>query len=124
VSDLLGVNISRHDDNQITLSQPKLIQTILDELNLKEDSNTLPIPAPSTRVLHAHKDSTPHKESCHYRSIIGKLNCLAQSTRPDISYAVHQCARFSADPKIEHSRAIKAIGRYLAGTKYQGLMYD
>jgi Reverse transcriptase (RNA-dependent DNA polymerase) len=77
VSDFLGVNISRHDDNEITLSQPKIIQTILDDLNLKEDSNTLPIPAPSTRILHAHKDSTQHKESWHYRSIIGKLNFLA-----------------------------------------------
>jgi Reverse transcriptase (RNA-dependent DNA polymerase) len=47
VSDFLGVNIARHDENQITWSLPKLIQTILDDLNLKEDSNTLPIPAPS-----------------------------------------------------------------------------
>jgi Reverse transcriptase (RNA-dependent DNA polymerase) len=93
VSDFLCVNIDRHDDNTVTLSQPKLIQTILDDLGLKEYSNILPIPAPSTRILHAHVDSQPDKEDWHYRSIIGKLNFLAQSTRPDISYAVHQCAR-------------------------------
>jgi Reverse transcriptase (RNA-dependent DNA polymerase) len=122
VSDFLGVNIDLHDDDTITLSQPQLIQTILDNLHLKEDSNTLPIPAPSTKILHAYKDSEDHRETWHYRSIIGKLNFLAQSARPDIAYAVHQCARFSASPKIEHSKAIKAIGRYLAGTKHQGLI--
>jgi Reverse transcriptase (RNA-dependent DNA polymerase) len=92
VSDYLGVNIDRQDEKTVTLSQPKLIQTILDDLGLKEDSITLPMPAPSTQVLHAYANSNPHKEDWHYRSIIGKINFLAQSTRPDISYAVHQCA--------------------------------
>jgi Reverse transcriptase (RNA-dependent DNA polymerase) len=122
VSKVLGVNIDRHVNNTVTLSQPKLIQTILDDLGLKEGSNTLPIPAPSTKILHTHSDSQSHKYYWHYRSIIGKLNFLAQSTRPDISYAVHQCARFSENPKVEHSKSIKAIGRYIAGTKHQGLM--
>jgi hypothetical protein len=45
------------------------------------------------------------------------------STRPDIAYAVHQCARFSEDPKEEHSKAVKRIGRYLAGTKNEGLLW-
>jgi hypothetical protein len=36
---------------------------------------------------------------------------------------VHQCARFRADPKTENSKAIKAIGRYLAGKKYQCLIF-
>jgi hypothetical protein len=94
----------------------------LADLGLKEDSNTLPIPAVSSRILHAHTDSTLHAEQWHYRSIIGKLNFLAQSTRPDISYTVHQCARFSEHPMKEHSKAIKAIGRCLAGTKNMGLI--
>jgi Reverse transcriptase (RNA-dependent DNA polymerase) len=73
VSDFLGVNIDRHDDNTVTLSQRKLIQKILDNLGLKEDSNTLPIPAPSTKILHVYADSNPHKENWHYRSIISKI---------------------------------------------------
>jgi hypothetical protein len=74
VSDFLRVNIDRHDDNTVTLPQPKLIQTILNDLGLQEDSNTLPIPAPSTKNLHVYADSNPHKENWHYRSIIGKLS--------------------------------------------------
>ena len=43
----------------------------------------------------------------NYRSVIGKLNFLEKSTRPDITYAVHQCTHFSADPKQSHADAIK-----------------
>jgi hypothetical protein len=42
---------------------------------------------------------------------------LEKSTRPDISCAVHQCARHCANPKIQHTAAVKRIGRYLLGTK-------
>jgi hypothetical protein len=122
VSDFLGVHIQRKIDGTIEMTQPTLIQSILDDLGLKEDSNTTQLPAPPTRILRAYHDSSPHAESWHYRSVIGKWNFLAQSTGPDISYAVHQCAWFTADPKREHSKAIKTIGRYLAGTKNLGIM--
>ena len=122
VSYFLGVNVDNQVDGTIILSQPTLIEKILKDLGLKEDSNTLLIPAPSSLILQSHVDGTPHNENWHYRSIIGKINFLAQSTRPDIAYAVHQCARFSANPMIQHSKAIKAIGQYLAGTKTLGLI--
>ena len=38
-------------------------------------------------------------EPWNYCSVIGCLNFLEKSTRPDIACDVHQCARFSADPK-------------------------
>jgi Reverse transcriptase (RNA-dependent DNA polymerase) len=40
VSYFLGVNIYCQDGNQIMLSQPKLIQTILDDLHLKHVTDT------------------------------------------------------------------------------------
>jgi hypothetical protein len=54
--------------------------------------------------------------------VIGKLNFLAQNTRPDISFAVHQCARFSSKPTALHELAVKRIVRYLLYTKNQGLV--
>jgi hypothetical protein len=53
--------------------------------------------------------------------VIGKLNYLEKSTRPDIAYAVHQCARFAANPKKEHGIAVKHIGRYLLDTQDKGI---
>jgi len=56
--------------------------------------------------------------------VIGKLNFLEKSTRLDLSYAVHQCARFAADPKQSHGAAVKRIGRYLVGTRDKGIILD
>jgi hypothetical protein len=56
----------------------------------------------------------------HYRSVIGKLNHLERGSRPDIAYAVHQCARFAVNPRKEHGEAVKRIGRYLKGTRTMG----
>ena len=50
------------------------------------------------------------------------LNYL-QATRPDIAMAVHQCARFSNDPKVTHERAVMRIGKYLLGTKDRGVLF-
>ena len=47
---------------------------------------------------------------------------LGGSTRPDISYTVHQCARFSHNPRRSHETALKKIGKYSKGTKTKGLI--
>ena len=62
-----------------------------------------------------------HDKSFDYRSVIGKLNYLEKCSRPDIAFAVHQCARFSADPRISHGKAVKWLGRYLAGSRTKGI---
>jgi hypothetical protein len=38
VNDFIGVNIARSNDGKISLTQPKLIQSILDDLGVKEDT--------------------------------------------------------------------------------------
>ena len=123
ISDFLGVNIDYRMDGTIHLTQPQLINSILKELNLdKPNTKIKRTPAASSKILSAFPDSQPFDGHFHYRRIIGKLNYLEKSTRPDISYAVHQCARFSSDPKQQHGDAIKWLCRYLAGTKDKGLI--
>ena len=55
--------------------------------------------------------------------MIGKLNYLEKATRPDISFATHQCARFAAAPKKSHARAVRWLGRYLLHTKKRGMRF-
>jgi hypothetical protein len=50
------------------------------------------------------------------------LNFLEKSTRPDISYATHQVARFSEDPKASHDEAIEQIVKYLGDTRNDGII--
>ena len=47
---------------------------------------------------------------------------MEKGSRPEITYIVHQCARFSVCPKIEHARAIRWVGRYLRSTKDKGMI--
>ena len=88
---------------------------------MADSKATVKTPA-STTPLQIDKDGDSFNESWEYPVIIGMLMFLAQNTRPDIAYAVHQCARFSHSPKSSHAIAVKRIlPRYLNGTKTGGV---
>ena len=124
VSDFLGVHITRDPDaNTFELTQPRLITSILEDLGLDQPNSTVKdTPAKSSKILSRHPHSENFDGSFHYRRAIGKLNFLEKSTRADLAYSVHQCARFCADPKGEHGKAVKWIGRYLLGTRTKGII--
>jgi hypothetical protein len=70
-------------------------------------------PTPSTTtILHADKEGLERQEYWNYPSIIGQPNYIAQNLRPDISFAVHQCAQFSKEPKALHEKAVTRIIYY------------
>ena len=49
---------------------------------------------------------------------------LASNTRPDISFAVHQCSWFIHITKASHKTAVKRIFRYIQGTKDNVLLFN
>lgn len=97
IGDYLGINFNYLENGDIKLSQPHLIN----RFENKEDHD---------------------EERFKYKSIVGKLNFLDKGSRPDISYASHQCARHSISPKKSHGDAIIHICQYLKGTKNEGLI--
>jgi len=105
------------------MSQPQLARQIYQDLGFKENTKDKPIPAASSKILKRHQTSKEFDNSFKYRSVIGKLNYYEKCTRPDISYQAHQCARFVDSPKIEHGEAIRWIGRYIHGTRHEGIIY-
>ena len=118
----LGVEIQTHSDGSYELKQPYLTQRILQELNLSAvDTQKRPTPV-ATPLLHKDLQGHARVKSWNYRSVIGMLTYLQGISRPDISMAVHQCARFSAYPKLNHERAVTRIGRYLIDTVGRGLV--
>ncbi len=121
LEDFLGVNIERMADGTIHLTQPHLIDQILDDLRLNnENVTTKNIPALSSKILSRHSNPEKFDGSFNYKSVIGKLNYLEKSTRSNISYIVHQCARFTTDPKVEHAQALSWLGQYLKETRDKG----
>lgn len=56
-----------------------------------------------------------------YRSILGKLNFLTNSS-PDISYIVQLLSQFMHSPRISHYDALLHTLRYIAHTACQGIV--
>jgi len=99
------------------------MQQICNDLGFNERTKTKSLPALSSSILHRDLDGAPFSERWDYRSVIGKLNFLEKSTRPGISYAVHQSARFMSEPRDSHAaQAIKQIVRYVLATSDKGLI--
>ena len=55
--------------------------------------------------------------------LVGSLNYLALSTRPDLSQAAHALSSFLEVPKMEHWIAAKHVLRYLKGTKHLNISF-
>jgi hypothetical protein len=121
VHDYLGIHICLDPSTKsITMTQTGLIESIISDVGLSSDNNTKTTPSDS--ILYPDTNGIPRQENWNYRSVIGKLNFLAQNTRPDISFAVHQCARFCQAPTALHEMAVKRIICYLFYTKDKGLI--
>ena len=59
-----------------------------------------------------------------YASVNGMMLYLASNIRLDISFAVHQCARFKHKTKASHETAMKMMCPYLQVTKDNGLVFN
>lgn len=125
LTDYLGVHIENDNQGRFHLTQPTLIQKILSDVNFQDHTKPKPTPTAITKPLRkSYQKTAPHSADWKYRSIIGKLNYLEKSTRPDIAFAVHQCARFMEKPMQEHTEAVLHICRYLKGTQDKGIILD
>jgi hypothetical protein len=52
------------------------------------------------------------------------LMYLCNNTRPDIAFAVNQCARYTHFPTEKHGNYLKHVGKYLKGTRSRGLILN
>jgi hypothetical protein len=118
-SEFLGIKFTEDKvAGTITLTQKGLINKVIKAAGL-EQCNPNWTPA-STLALGIDPEGPPMKEDWVYPSIVGMLLYLATNTRPDISFAVSQVARFNHNPKQSHAQAVKMIIRYLSRTKEMG----
>ena len=81
-------------------------------------------PTNTEKVLGSDPDGKPPNREWKYASVIGMLLYLASNSRPDITFAVHQCARFTHSTKKSHEDAVLRICQYLKGTASDGLIYQ
>lgn len=115
----LGLQIDQKP-NGTFINQSKYVFDLLKKYSFQ---NCSVMKTPMSTSDKLHKDSTG-KKVCQttYRGMIGSLLYLT-SSRPDIMFATCLCARYQADPKESHLKAVKRIFRYLKGTPNLGLWY-
>ena len=119
----MGVNIRQLKDGSYEFTQRALIDSIIQDVGLDNAKGVKPVPAKVSLHLHAAKDEKPFDLDFNYRSAVGKLNYLAQTTRPDIMYTTHQIAKYASDPREIHGEAILYLVRYLKKTRDLGLKF-
>lgn len=119
INSFLGIKFEETDKGCYNMTQPGLIDKIIETTDMQECNPTY-TPATPGAALGKDPDGQPMTEPWSYRSCIGMLLYLSTNTRPDLSFAVSQVARFSHNPKSSHANAVKTIVRYLKGTRTQG----
>jgi hypothetical protein len=68
------------------------------------------------------KDGAQMNGTFSYPSVLGMMGYIQANSRPDIAFAVLQCARFAHKMKRSHEQALEQIGQYLKGKMDQGLI--
>ena len=118
--EFLGIKFKTNADGSIECTQKGLIQKTLQAAGMEDCK---PNATPTTQVaLGSDPEGEPMDEKWNYRGICGMLLYLSTNTRPDISFAVSQVCRFSANPKKSHATAVKMILRYLKKTEDKGMV--
>jgi len=84
-----------------------------------------PMATPITHTSRLSPDQgTPldNAATSEYKRLLGRLIYLT-STRPNITFAIHNLRRFISAPTTSHQQAISRILRYLKGTPCDGLFF-
>jgi len=113
----------------VSLAQQSFIDTLLDNMGIDIDSNSsfstpyrsgYPIDSvPFIEMTSSDRDSLRLK----YQSLVGSLNWLAHTTRPDLSTVVSLLAQHQNLPSPGHYEAAVYVVKYLATTKTLGIYF-
>jgi len=133
VSHFLGIEFQwdHHADGHlsVTLTQESFTESFIDSLGFTHvNTSTYLTPYRSGHAI----DSVSHEEMSstnrdklrlQYQSLVGSLNWLAHTTRPDLSTVISLLAQHQAYPSSGHYEAACYIVKYLASTKHLGIYF-
>lgn len=123
---VVGIEIHSTNDGGYSLSQPAMIQTVLERFRV-EDCKTASTPFPGgTKILRASDSEVLEfqQSKLPYNSLVGSLMYIAQGTRPDIAYSVGALSQHLARPSMTAWSLGLHVLRCLKGTQAVGLIYN
>ena len=101
VSRFLGIDIKTLDNGGFQFCQTGLIRKVMEATGMDHCNGlqtTTKVEAPLGTDVNGSEAKRDWPNS--YASVIGMMLYLASNTRPDISFSVHQCARFTHNTKV------------------------
>jgi hypothetical protein len=120
-NDFLGMQLTWSNDS-VKLSQPRLIERMLRRFDRTPAYRSSPMPEDCRLTSVDHADTKP--DHTEYRSLVGSLNYVANTTRADVSFSVHQLSRHMANPSHAHLKQAYRVLDYLAQTRHSGPTYS
>jgi len=120
LTEYVGNKIER-DKDSIKLTQPVLLQSLIDEFILPEGKAPKTPAAPGS-ILPATEEGeeVPPEEQFMYRSGVGKMLHLQRWSRPEIANAVRDMTKFAGKAAMTHVKAMLRCMKYLVGTMKRG----
>ena len=118
-----AVNVDQQTDpGGIWIGQTSYTMKVLEKFGMNASKPVSTPCGPSVKLTKA-KDDNVIIDKERYQSAVGSLLYLSTWTRPDITYAVSNVAKFCSKPTKEHWIAVKRILSYLKGTTELCLWY-
>ena len=113
MSEFLGIDMKTLDNGGFQFCQTGSIHKVLEATGM-EHFNGLPTPTKVEAPLGTEVNGSEAKRDWpnSYASVIGMMLYLPSNTRLDISFAVHQYARFTHNNKVSHETDVKRICSY------------
>jgi hypothetical protein len=121
---ILGMRVTRNRQKRVlTLDHEAKIEQLLRQYQMEQCLPVNTPEEPGTEVSSALEHDN-EIVNVPYRELVGALNYLAVSTRPDICHAVSVLCRYFSCPTQELWTAAKRVLRYLRGSAKLGLTFD
>jgi hypothetical protein len=110
----------RTDQGRVKLSAARLIDDILREQGMEACN---PCYTPAEIQFFTPNTGQPQLTK-EYQSVIGKLNWLVLTCRPDIANCVRALSSHQKNPGAAHWQGIKRLLRYLKASRDVGIVYE
>jgi hypothetical protein len=109
----------------LKISQPRHAEGILARLDMTDAKpKSVPMSAAADNSRTSSDDTPLEMDQARlYSESVGGLLYLASVTRPDLAMPVSALARHLSSPCIRHWQLLKAVLRYLKGTRTLGIVY-
>lgn len=131
----LGIkfNTIRHDDGHVTikLNQEAFIDSLVAQAELDGKGVTCPTspyrsgyPIDKIPKETNISEDLQHRQNHLHRILVGSLNWLSTSTRPDIAPITNMLAQYCNSATKGHIHACKWVIKYLKGSKEKGIIFS